>query len=95
MKLDFSNSARDFLVDLSKSGKQYVQVTKKVLALGDDPRPADSSDLSGFKQPFRRVDCGEYRIVYVIEEDTVRIAVIGKRNDDEVYTDLRRQEKGK
>ena len=34
---------------------------------------------------YRRVDQGEYRIVYFFDEDTVTIVVVGKRNDDDVY----------
>ena len=34
---------------------------------------------------YRRVDVGEYRIVYDLPEDMVRVLLIGKRNDDAVY----------
>jgi len=36
------------------------------------------------------VDIGEYRIVYRIEDDTVGICLIGKRNDSEVYKRFKR-----
>lgn len=39
-----------------------------------------------------RVDIGEYRIVYEVERDTVRVLVIGKRNDDEGYRILGRKQ---
>lgn len=38
----------------------------------------------------RRADVGEYRLIYSVESDVLRIFVIGKRNDDEVYKKLRR-----
>ena len=38
-----------------------------------------------------RVDSGEYRIVYTVTEDTLRVVLIGKRNDDEVYRRLERR----
>jgi mRNA interferase RelE/StbE len=40
---------------------------------------------------FRRVDQGECRTVYFFDDDTVTIVVIGKRNDDEVYTRAERK----
>ena len=33
---------------------------------------------------------GEYRIIYRIQEDILKIALIGKRNDAEVYRQLER-----
>jgi mRNA interferase RelE/StbE len=33
----------------------------------------------------RRVDIGEYRVVYSVVDDVVEVLVVGKRNDDEVY----------
>jgi mRNA interferase RelE/StbE len=35
-----------------------------------------------------RVDQGEYRILYTIEEDAVEVFRVGKRNDGEVYENL-------
>lgn len=67
--------------------KQYRQVFNKILALMEDPEPADSSPLVGY--PYRRADIGEYRIVYRVEQDCLKVALIGKRNDDEVYRQLK------
>jgi mRNA interferase RelE/StbE len=50
--------------------------------------PADSKQVIG--HPYRRADVGEYRVIYSHNEDRVRIVLIGKRNDDEVYRDLKR-----
>jgi mRNA-degrading endonuclease RelE of RelBE toxin-antitoxin system len=35
-----------------------------------------------------RVDQGEYRILYTVDNDKIRVFKIGKRNDDEVYQNL-------
>ncbi len=85
MKLDLTRDAHRFLDGLP--AKQYRQVAGTVLGLLKNPEPHDSEPLRG--HPFRRVDVGEYRIIYRIEEDTVKVALIGKRNDDEVYKQLR------
>jgi mRNA interferase RelE/StbE len=89
MKLDMTRDASKFLEDLSKSGKQYVQVVRKVLALMKEPRPSDSEAMQG--SSYFRVDSGEYRIVYEIDTDVVNIILVGKRNGDEVYDKLKRK----
>lgn len=65
--------------------KQYKQVGKTIFKLLSDPEPHDSQPLKGAESGERRVDAGEYRIIYSFSEDTVQVLVIGKRNDDEVY----------
>jgi len=55
----------------------------------EDPEPTESSQLIGY--PYRRADIGEYRIVYRVEEDCLKVALVGKRNDDEVYRQLKGQ----
>ena len=66
--------------------KQFRQVLRKVLALLEDPRPHDTEQLKGY--PFLRNDVGEYRIVYDVQGDTLRLILVGKRNDDEIYNRL-------
>ena len=85
-KLDLTLRSRKFLETLPP--KPFRQIVSKVFALLVDPEPPDSKALSGF--PYRRADVGEYRIIYRIEGEVLRVALIGKRNDDEVYRDIRR-----
>jgi mRNA interferase RelE/StbE len=75
--------------------KQYKQVVGTVLSLMKMPEPHDSKVLKGSKDNNRRVDIGEYRIVYREQNETILVLVIGKRNDDEVYKILARQPTGK
>lgn len=49
----------------------------------------DSVLLKGY--PRRRADSGEYRIVHEHDDPELRVLLIGKRNDDEVYRLLRRR----
>ena len=67
--------------------KQYKQVTMKLLSLQKNPFPQDYKKLKGYDKAYR-VDQGEYRILYTVEDDKIRIFKIGKRNDDEVYQNL-------
>lgn len=65
--------------------KQYRQVVSAILGLLNNPEPHDSQPMRGAARGERRVDTGEYRIVYAINDDLVEVLVVGKRNDDEVY----------
>ncbi|WP_404787241.1 type II toxin-antitoxin system RelE/ParE family toxin [Altericista sp. CCNU0014] len=87
-KLDGLEAVLDFLKGLQP--KIAAQLAKKVLTLNVDPLPPDSKALKGYSNLFR-VDSGEYRIVYryVSQDDLVTILLVGKRNDDEVYKQLK------
>jgi mRNA interferase RelE/StbE len=78
-------SARKSLKDFQP--KFIKQIVFKIFTLQDNPFPQDSKKLKGYEGGYR-VDQGEYRILYTVEEDRVRIFRIGKRNDDEVYQNL-------
>ena len=81
-KLDLTKSSIKFLESLP--AKQFRQVAKTIFSLLKDAEPHDSQQMTGSPE-YRRVDAGEYRIVYRVEPDVVKIAVVGKRNDGEVY----------
>ena len=83
-KLLVSKKAQKFLDGLPP--KQFRQIIKKVFALLENPRPHDSEELRGY--PFLRSDVGEYRIIYDVKGDTLRLILVGKRNDAEVYRQL-------
>lgn len=87
LKLELTNSADRFLHTLD--ARQFRQIGLSILRLMRDPEPHDSAQLKG--APFRRVDVGEYRIVYRVDGDVLRVSIIGKRNDDEVYREVRRR----
>jgi mRNA interferase RelE/StbE len=68
---------------------EYKQVVSKILSLQGNPRPQDYAALKGYQDGYR-IDQGEYRILYTIDEDNklVDIFQVGKRNDDKVYQNL-------
>lgn len=90
LKLDMTNEAIAFLNILP--GKQFKQIVSMVFDLLKNPFPQDSRVLNGY--PYRRVDFGEYRVVYQVNDESLQILVIGKRNDDEVYKKLARKKQG-
>jgi len=86
LKLDIKRPAFDCLIELQ--AKQFKQVMLTIIQLTKAPYLNDSQKLVGY--PYHRIDIGEFRIIYDVEnEATVRIILVGKRNDDEVYKRLR------
>ncbi len=63
--------------------KHRRQIAVKIAQLQGTPVPPDSKKLAGY--PYRRVDVGEYRIIYQTGKGVLEILCIGKRNDGEVY----------
>jgi len=68
--------------------KQFKQIVTKIFSLQDNPRPHDCGALQGYEG--YRVDQGEYRILYTINDEKKSFDVfrIRKRNDDEAYRNL-------
>jgi mRNA interferase RelE/StbE len=88
LKLNPTKEALDFWNSLD--AKQYRQIGRKVLSLLLNPYPSDTKSLIGYPEYFR-VDFGEYRIVYRVEEDTVKLILIGLRNDGDIYKKVKRK----
>ncbi|MFB2939188.1 type II toxin-antitoxin system RelE/ParE family toxin [Aerosakkonemataceae cyanobacterium BLCC-F154] len=83
--LRLTKAAEKELYDLQL--KQFKQVVKKIFSLQSNPQPQDCKKLQGYETVYR-VDQGEYRILYTIENNEVEVFRVGKRNDDEVYQNL-------
>ena len=74
----------------SAQEKQFSQVWAKILMLLKEPRPNDSKKIGEHEgDDLYRADAGEFRIVYSFDANTLRLRLIGKRNDAEVYKSLR------
>lgn len=86
LEIKIAKRVRKFLEHLPQ--KQALQLKNKLQALQLNPIPQDSRTLIGYPN-YRRTSVGEYRIVYRIENDVILVALIGKRNDDEIYKKLK------
>lgn len=84
-----SKDALDFIRKMQP--KQARQILFRILDLCQNPNPPDSKVIQGLSGNLRRIDSGEFRIVYRLQGDTLEILVVGKRNDDEVYRELSRK----
>jgi len=82
LRLNLTNAALSFLDDLPS--KQFKQLVNTLFNLLKNPTPQDSSLLKGY--PYRRVDFGEYRIVYQVQGEDLQVLIIGKRNYDIALT---------
>jgi len=69
--------------------KIHKQIANKIFALMEDPNPSDSKQMKGCS--LKRTDIGEFSIVYEQEGNILKIFIIGKRNDDEVYRRVKRK----
>ncbi len=85
--LRIARTAEKDLLDLQ--AKQFKQVVSKIFSLQSNSRPQDCKALKGYEGGYR-VDQGEYRILYTIDDENQQIDIfrVGKRNDDEVYKNL-------
>ena len=92
-KLDFSDAALSRLEALGKTdARKLRQILIKILALRREPVPQDSKKLGNFsyqRLSGYRVDQGEYRIIYAVDEakKTVMLGPILNRNED--YKELK------
>ncbi len=80
-ELHLSKRSQKFLANIHP--RYAKQLKAKLLNLKTEPYPHDSKQLIGYA--YYRTDAGEYRIIYRVEEQSIYIELIGKRNDDEVY----------
>lgn len=89
LKLKLSKNSADFIS--TRNPKHQRQIAAKIQILRDDPLPIDSKVMKGNQREFRRADIGEYRIIYKVIDDTLYVAIIGKRNDDDIYKRMSRK----
>ena len=88
LKIEISKRADKFIDTLPP--KQKRQITSKILELRTNPEPQDSIRLKGFEQ-YRRMTVGEYRVIYYVRDNVLLIVVlVGRRNDNAVYKQLKR-----
>jgi len=74
--------------DLQKLPKRVVvRVVKRIESLAADPRPHQTTKLSGAERLYR-LRVGDYRIIYEVETETKRVLVHFVRHRREAYRQL-------
>ena len=66
-------------------GQTARRVLRAVTGLAADPRPAGVRALSGQPAGTVRLRVGDHRVVYVIEDEAIRILVVRVAHRREVY----------
>ena len=69
--------------------KHAIQISNKIELMRVKRENEDAIELKGYF-PFCRSKSGEYRIIFKIEDETLFVVLIGKRNDDEIYRKIKR-----
>jgi mRNA interferase RelE/StbE len=96
-KLEFSENALSRLESLgSADAKTLRQVVMKILSLRRNPSPQDTKKLVNFNYQGLtgyRVDQGEYRIIYAIDEAKKKVLIGSIINRNEDYKKLIRHKK--
>ena len=80
-KIDIKKSAVKEIEHLPRRDMQ--DVLDKITSLTKNPRPHDGKKLSG--QEKYRVRCGDYRILYSIEDDILVVYVVKVGHRKNVY----------
>lgn len=80
-KIEIKKSAVKEIESLPR--KDIRVVLSKIQALGDDPHPHDCKKLSS--QEKYRVRCGDYRILYSIEDKVLVVYVVKVAHRKDVY----------
>jgi len=83
-RLEIKSSAVKEIKKLPK--RDLKKVLAKIGALSENPRPHDSVKLSGEEK--YRIRCGDYRIVYTIEDQVLVIYIVKVGHRREVYREL-------
>ena len=86
-KIRLSKDAEKFLLKVPAKHRKQLAYKLHELMHGVDPH--DAQQLKGYT--FKRIDVGEYRIIFRFLDDMAEVPLIGKRNDDEIYKKLKRK----
>lgn len=89
LRLQMTKASFKFLEGVER--KHAGQIALKLLSLMQDPNPPDAQLVRGLSVPHMRATVGEYRIIYRIEDDVLDVVLIGKRDGDDVYKQMRRK----
>jgi len=81
--VEFSPAARRQLRKLDPP--TLKRILRRVEKLEKQPRPKSAKKLQGATDPLYRVREGDYRIVYLIEDDRLIVLVIRIGHRSEVY----------
>jgi mRNA interferase RelE/StbE len=62
----------------------FARIDRKILALAENPRPPGCKKLRGYKDQWR-IRVGDWRIVYIVDDNARRVSVSRVAHRKEVY----------
>ena len=63
--------------------KDVVRIVKRIAGLANDPYPVDATRLKGREE--WRIRQGDYRILYIVEDQTVTVFIVKVGHRREIY----------
>jgi mRNA interferase RelE/StbE len=82
-KVELLPSARRELLELREPTQNRIRLA--IRSLADDPSPADSIPMRGKGAGLFRLRVGQYRLVYRVQEELIRVLIIRIGHRREVY----------
>jgi len=79
-----NNAKKDFKNLVRIPEKDYKQLQSKIYSLSENPRPIGSIKLKGVFNTYR-IRSGDYRIIYEIIDDELKVLVITIGDRKNVY----------
>lgn len=89
IKLSVEEHVLKFLGRIDR--KRAGQLALKMLSLTANLSLQDAEALRGSRSNCLRADVGDYRIIYRLHGDVIQVVLIGRRNDDDVYKEMKRR----
>jgi len=77
LDLQFSSQARKFLKNLDDLN--WKRITNKIKDLREKPFPQEAKRIKGRKNKTFRIRVGDFRILYIVQENLLFISDIDKR----------------
>jgi mRNA interferase RelE/StbE len=62
----------------------FARIDRKILALAENPRPPGCKKLRSYKDQWR-IRVGDWRVVFIIDDDAKRVSVTRVAHRREVY----------
>ena len=90
-QIELTPAAVKELTKLAKGNRTLLKkLDHAILALAENPEPANSKQLAGENPPLYRVRIGDYRILYHVDGDVLVVLVVHIGHRKDVYRFLKR-----
>ena len=81
--VEIEADAKKFLAALDRPNR--VRISQRINALATDPRPSGHKKLKGQSEDIYRIRSGNYRVLYVIRDDVLKVIVIKVDDRKDAY----------